>query len=261
MSETVPEYGGCLWPLDPACAGGPTVWDEYSTEQQQRAHALASATLQRLTGGRVGNCPITVRPCLDRGACFIPYHGGWTSGFHPGVNQQGQWVNTCGCSGTHTCHTGCEVRLPAPVSGITEVKVDGVALNPTDYMVQGNLLVWAGEGDCPWPTGQDMSKPDTEVGTFSITYLNSYPVDSIGACAVGTLALEFARSANNSNKCRLPSNVQSVSRQGVTMELITGAFPDGMTGIREVDAFIALWNPKGLSSDSRVWTPDMARMR
>ena len=34
-------------------------------EVQDRAPGLASATLRRLTGYRVGGCPITVRPCMQ----------------------------------------------------------------------------------------------------------------------------------------------------------------------------------------------------
>lgn len=258
MSQTVPEYGGCLWPLDPACAGG-DAWNEYSPEQRDFAHALASATLRRLTGGRVGNCPITVRPCKPDGfwnrTHMVPEYRSYSP-----LNLGGQWINVgCCTSPACSCETACTVDLPRPVQAVTEVKVDGSLVDPADYFVSRNRFIWIGEGDCPFPAGQDLSKPDTELGTFSITYLNSYPVDSVGACAVGVLALEFARSANNSNKCRLPSNVRSIVRQGVSMEMVTGSFPDGMTGLREVDAFIGLWNPRGLVSDSRVWTPDMAR--
>ena len=52
---------GCPWPVDPACLG--EKWDELDPEVQERATGLASATLRRLTGYRVGGCPVTVRPC------------------------------------------------------------------------------------------------------------------------------------------------------------------------------------------------------
>jgi hypothetical protein len=34
------------------------------------------------------------------------------------------------------------------------------------------------------------------------------------------------------------------------MEIDPGIFPKGTTGIREVDAFIALWNPRGQESST-----------
>jgi hypothetical protein len=41
------------------------------------------------------------------------------------------------------------------------------------------------------------------------------------------------------------------------MEIATGAFPGGFTGIREVDAFIAIWNPNAVREQTRVWSPDI----
>jgi hypothetical protein len=41
------------------------------------------------------------------------------------------------------------------------------------------------------------------------------------------------------------------------MEFSTGMFPDGMTGIREVDAYLTSINPNALRQPSRVWSPDL----
>lgn len=256
----VPAYGGCLWPIDPSCAGGDE-WDALPPDQQTRALALASATLQRLTGGRVGECPITVRPCKPASAWTQPHMLAAYAPFQPMVNSTGAWVNVGCCSSANCgCDYTCAIPLPRPVSRIDEVKVDGVVLAPTDYMLTGgNQLVWRGAGPCPFTTTQNLSLPDTEVGTYSVTYLNTYPVDSVGACAVGLLAAEYAKSIRGAKGCRLPNNVTAVTRQGVSMELVTGSFPDGLTGIREVDAFIMLWNPRGLVNGPKVWSPDSRR--
>lgn len=264
MTTTPPEYSGCLWPLDPDCAGAEE-WAALDPDLQQRAHALASATLRRLTGGRVGECPITVRPCK-------PPHG-WANGFGlplytgypftPTITETGAWVNI-GCCSTASCacQITCSILLPRPVSRVDEVKVDGVVVPTDNYFVSGgDRIVWRGAEPCPFRTTQDLSKPDTEEGTLSVTYLNAFPVDSVGACSVGILALEFAKAMRGDKRCRLPGNVTAVNRQGVSMELIAGSFPNGLTGIREVDAYVALWNPGGLTSGPRVWTPDMGRTR
>lgn len=259
MTTQVPEFGGCLWPVDAACFTDE--WNAHPPEVQDRALALASATLQRLTGNRVSNCPVTIRPCrpeqrVDIRRAYVSAFG--SPAFAP-FNYGGEWVNVA-CAGGD-CETDCEVLLPGPVGRIDSVKVDGVVLEPTEYRLDsGSILVWTGEGECPWPATQNMRLPDTEVGTFSITYLNAYPVDSIGAYAVGVLAREYAKACSG-QKCKLPTGVTSITRQGVSMELVTGAFPGGMTGIREVDTFIALWNPTGLQRQASVWSPDLYRSR
>lgn len=253
MSQSATE--SCSWPMDPACED--ETWSSYSPEVQNRALALASATLSRLTGGRVGVCPIKVRPSVEKGMCWSsPNYLDFAYGaqFTP-LNWGGQWMNCLPCAPDSK-----ELHLPGPVGRVDEVKVDGEVLDPSSYTVVENSLIWMGEGEAPWPRTQDMSKPDTEPGTFSVTYLNAYPVDAIGAYAVGLLALEFAKSCT-SGKCRLPSNVTNIVRQGVSMQIITGAFPGGLTGIREVDAYVALWNPGKLVAAPTVWTPDMARAR
>jgi hypothetical protein len=66
--------------------------------------------------------------------------------------------------------------------------------------------------------------------------------------------MEFAKACTG-GKCRLPANVTSVSRQGVAYEIAAGTFPEGTTGIREVDAWIGLWNPEGRRQSTQVWWP------
>ena len=93
-----------------------------------------------------------------------------------------------------------------------------------------------------------------------MTYLNSYPVDSLGAYAVGVLAMEFAKACIG-GKCRLPATVTAITRQGVSFEIASGTFPSGFTGIREVDTYISMWNPQGLRQRASVWTPDASSPR
>ena len=253
MTTPVPEPSGCPWPVDPACLGDE--WDALDPTVQERATLLAGETLRRLTGYRVGGCPVTVRPCKASCAntAYLPFY---TGGFNPHISIGGYWVNSCGCTTNCSCSELCTVTLPLPIGRIDEVVVDGVIVDPGDYTIIRNQLTWIGGGDCPWPICQDLSLPDTEPGTFSVTYLNAWPVDTLGAYAAGVLAYEYAQACVG-NKCRLPSNVTSLTRQGVTMEMATGSFPGGFTGIREVDAFIAIYNPRGVREQTRVWSPDI----
>jgi len=250
----------CDWPLDPGCLG--TDWDALDPALQDRATTLAVATLRRLSGYRVGGCPVTVRPCTK--ACItpytvasIPFYRGWG----PAQLADGTWVNTCGCHNTEcSCVALCEVVLAPPVGPVSWVMVDGTVVNPTDYRVDANRLVWVGTGDCPWPACQDMTLTDDKPGTFAVRYLNAYAPDAMAQWAAGRMAMEFAKACIG-GKCRLPANVVQVTRAGMTYDIAPGSFPGGFTGIREVDAWIALWNPTPIRQQSQVWSPDLQRHR
>jgi len=258
-----PGYDGCEWPLDPACFD--EEWEALDSETKARAQSLASATLHRLSGYRVGGCPVTVRPCKPNCASgftmpsWAMMGGAWGLGFRP-LNWNGVWVNSCGCRTDCGCTALCDLTLPAPVGVVYEVKLNGTVLDPTQYRVDGTDLVFVGGGECPWPVCQDLDKPDTEDGTFSVTFLNSYPPDQAAAYACAVLAMEFAKACAGLS-CRLPPGVTTVARQGLTFTIPTGSFPDGLTGIREVDAWLALWNPDGIRQAPKVWSPDIRTPR
>jgi hypothetical protein len=48
-----------------------------------------------------------------------------------------------------------------------------------------------------------------------------------------------------------------MTRQGVTFTLAPGLFPNGLTGIRVIDAYILSINPHGLKEQPSVWSPDL----
>jgi hypothetical protein len=261
MTVPVPEpWSGCVWPVDPACLVDD--WENLEDEVRDRALALASATMTRLTGYRVGGCPVTVRPC-QRGCsdgtrpAYWDMQGvyGHAAGWWPHI-EGGVWVNSCGCASDCSCSTLCEVELPAPVVSVESVQVGASTVPTTDYRVDRNRLLWVGAGDCPWPVCQDLSAPVGAADTFAVTYYSQHPVDSLGAYAAGRLAMEYAKACSG-KKCALPSGVTAITRQGVSFEITAGAFPGGLTGIHEVDAYIALWNPEPIRQAPRVWSPDL----
>lgn len=281
MSEQIPELPDYCWPVDTAELPG---WDEiaveadpdaeppvlevpvYSELTKARAISLAGQTMQLLTGFRVGGCPVTVRPCMrgceTRTWRAYPVRG--YSGSTPWwpVNLGGQWLNI-GC-GAHSdgcsCSRTSEVRLASATSEVTEVKVDGAVLDPIHYRLDpGGILVRL-DGES-WPLCQNLGAPDTEDGTWSITYVPGTPVDGLGAVAAGWLALEYAKALIGQD-CALPTTVTQVVRLGVTMTLAPGSFPDGKTGIRIVDDYTARWNPYGhLGSPVAVYNLDLPSHR
>lgn len=239
------------WPIDTGCLD--ESWQALTPEVQERATRLAIASLRRLTLGRVGGCPITVRPCSQRAAGHRqPYVQDWMQV----QNWGGTWVN-CLCGKPCRCETGCEVVLPGYVGRVDAIMVGASALDVSKVKISNHeKIVWQGGGDCPFPKDQDLSKPLGAADTFAITYLPARPVGPMGAWAAGVLAVEFAKACAGTKKCRLPENVVAVTRQGITYNLVPGSFPNGKTGIREVDAYIEIWNPHNARTMPTVWSVD-----
>lgn len=254
-----PVYEDCaLWPIDPACLTDD--WNEMDPAIQARSLALASATLRRLSGYRVTNCPITVRPCKKscaRAHSYLEFDATWM----PHISSGGYWVNSCGCDHDCSCGQICSVALPGPIGRIDEVLVGATDIT-ADVNIAGHEIVYVGTGDCPFPSCQNLSAAPGEPDTFTVTYVNGYPPDALAAYAVGILAMEYAKACTNVKNCKLPRGTRNVVRQGISIEIAAGSFPSGMTGIPEVDAWIALWRPEGFAKwQPRVWSPDLRTPR
>lgn len=251
-------YRVCPWPVDTACFDDQ--WEsEFDDEVQTRSIALSSSTLQRLTAYRVSNCTTILRPCSWAAGCrsVVPEyrHWGGSNEWMTPYNWGGVWYNACGCVHNACGHTDLNtVWLPKPMGGVVEVLLDGETLvEDTDYRVQGNALLAL--GDIVWPMDQNLTLATDQPNTFSIEFYNAIRPDDTAAYANALLAMQFARACTNKGKCELPKSVISVVRQGVSFVLPTGSFPNGETGIREIDAFIALYNPKHRMREPQVYVP------
>jgi hypothetical protein len=226
----------------------------------ERAEALAWSTLSALLGYRLSLCPVLLRPCLTRcigGTTWqeAPVHG---SAFQPYV-AGGRWYNACGCKTDCSCTSLCEVIMPTPVGGITEVWMDGGLLDPSAYRVDNGTRLVRTDGDC-WPTCQDMTLDTDLGGAFTVSYYPHLAPNDLFRYAAGVLAAEYFKACSG-KQCRLPQGVTSISRNGITMEIPSGLFPNGATGLREVDPIIRIYNPNGLKMPSRVMSPDSPRGR
>lgn len=228
-------------------------WGDLSDDLLCRATDLAWLTLRTLTAGQVGNCPSLVRPCLTapcstcdglglrvEQGCFTPAPG-------------------CGRASGCSCRPMHEIRLPGPVAEVYQVSIDGALLDTSSYRVDNGNRLLRTDGE-PWPSCQDMSLDVTEVGTMGVWYVPGIVPSAAGLWAAGVLVCEFTKACTG-GKCRLPSTVTSVARQGVTMELKASLWVDGLTGIREVDAYIVAVNPNALRQPAKVWSPDLAEPR
>jgi hypothetical protein len=229
------------------------------------ALGYAWTTLQVLTAYQISVCPITVRPCSQscaEGSYFVaPVDGPAGAPFWPYLIN-GQMVNIlCRCNSDPCgCSTVQEIRLPGPVGSVVEVLIDGVPLEDDAYRIDnGNRLVRQdGEG---WPFCQDFNKPIGEENTFAVTYYHGSTADGLVQYAAGVLADEFLKAITGHKKCRLPSGTTQIIRQGITMEIEKDMFELGLTGIPEVDAVTARYNPFREKMPSRVFSFDQPQVR
>jgi hypothetical protein len=245
-----------IWPCD-VSTESPTVTG--------LAVTFASEVLWSLTGQRFGFTTVKLRPCRDY-AWETPFPDGWLPwpGAQPpplgatGGGFVGYWFGVgCGtCVGGCSCTSISEVKLPAPVHAITEVRVDGSPLVTGAYRLDNGRLLVRTDGST-WPVSNNLALADTQVGTWSVTAMYGESVPTGAAIAVGELACEYIRGVSGQD-CRLPRAVTQLARQGVTITLpdMSTMFDKGLTGLFFVDTFIKTWNPKNLRARARTYSID-----
>jgi hypothetical protein len=226
---------------------------------------FASNTLWALSGRQFGTCTVTLRPCRRdcSGTSWPPGMAAWT-GTYPGQTYptpywwNGQWFNLAcgGCLTECSCSEVSEFVLPAPVYRIVEIKIDGSPLVTGSYRLDDSRIVVRTDGEL-WPTCNDLSKNDTEVGTWSVTAQYGQAVPPSAALAVGQLACEIVK-AITGDDCLLPQPVQSLARQGVNLTFFdpNELFAERRTGLRLTDMFISTFNPHGLTRRSQAYDVD-----
>lgn len=277
--------GPCNWPLlhcgeedsgEPVC----TSLGALSPTMQEAVTEMAVSYLWNWTRKRYGTCSIVVRPCREQ--CWdmwttyrgprgmrsnIPWYGsigGWNT-LNPALIG-GRWFNLpCGqCAGDQcSCSALSIVELDGPVDQVTEVLLKGVVLDPTAYRVDNHMQLLRTDGG-EWPTCQDMNADPATVGanTMQVTYDIGVPVPMGGRVAAAVLACQMARAACGGDGCDLPQRLQSITRQGVTMNVLdsfTDLYEKGTTGIWIVDSWVASVNLT--QNGSRVLSPDVVPTR
>lgn len=240
----------CTWPVSSACLPAIT---EDNAALVQAAVDTSVAVLWSFTGRQFGACPALVRPC-PRERENWPWS--WLPGYawYPELDG-GVWRNIgCGCGATCRVDGPGVVHLPGPVASIDSVTVDGAVIDSSLYVLEGDRL-YATSGR--WPE-QDMGKPAGSPGTWSVEYLQGLEPPAGADQMVGILANEFYAACTGDKKCRLPKNVESLSRQGVSMKMADPAvlFGNMQTGLPEVDMWVAAVNPNRLSAPPVVSSPD-----
>lgn len=175
------------------------------------------------------------------------------------------WGGLCSCN-TQAGQCGCsrlsEVSLGVhPVAAISQVRVDGLILDEALYRVddyQYLVRLPDPDGSNPgWPCCQRLDLDADEEGTFevAVTYGAVPPGNGKGAAAA--LACQFLKARDGDSDCNLPQGVQTLARQGVTMNIVgvTSLLQQGQTGVYEADLFLRAANPKGQQRPGGILIP------
>jgi hypothetical protein len=155
-----------------------------------------------------------------------------------------------------------------PIREILEVKIDGVVIPPEEYELREFkklIRVRPTSSFTPterwgWPTSQIQDLPDTQEGTFSITYTYGQDPGTMGRLACIELAQAIALPMLGDWK-RFPERMTAMTRQGVSAQVasFTDALANGGTGFYNIDLWLAAINPTKARRRGRVWSPDRAR--
>lgn len=279
-----PGYGPCdLWNIDLGCCLSPsgTLPDPCLLDGQPVGDSLiasskliASQILWALTGRQFGTCTVTIRPCrkCDNECCLPLFADGVYDGFgfggypsYPFQQLDGSWINkSCSCADDCSCVDLCKISLPSPVCSVDEVKIDGLVLLPDEFKVINfselvkTPTVTGTSGDC-WPKCNDLRKPDTEIGTWSVTVTYGRPVPELVLLGAAEMACEIIKNCVG-KPCRLPQRISSVTRQGVSISFLDNMeFLDrNLTGLYFTDLAARTYNPSRLSRRPTVYSPDVA---
>lgn len=215
---------------------------------------VATLILWRLTGRKFGVCEATVALCPpDDCRC-----GGMVE---PRL-VDGKWYNCCADTGG----TDGRLKLPlSPVIGVCSVTMNGVDRTEDVQLVHHKYLeLCDGEawptfsGNCGCDSGSQCSVCDP---SFTVTYNYGREVPQDLAWATSVLGCELWKRGCDDDSCRLPSNVTTVSRQGVTQQFQdpSSIFASGRTGINEVD--MVIMSLGGRRNPGRVVDPLNPRAR
>lgn len=213
----------------------------------------ATEVLWAASGRRFGECLVEgLLPCRDECGDY----GGSGTGWPFPALVDGSWFNLgCGgCLGPCSCNTVEKFTLPGPVSSVVEIVIDGQVVPTGSYHLENWHTVVA-DGGLTWPWCND--------GSWTVSVVYGHEVPQLGLMAHAELACEMVKACVPGQDCRLPARVQTITRQGITQQFIDPQefLTEGRVGLYLSDLFIRTFNPSGLHSRPRVYSPDRMTRR
>jgi hypothetical protein len=187
------------------------------------------------------------------------YGGGCTeqatlTSYREGAEYHDSW-GSCGCwdvaPGMPYEHADRprSIRLPRSPAAVVSVTEGGVVLAPSAYR-----LTRSG-----WLERVDGLLWDTCAGDTVVVYTFGEPPPRGGRDAAVVLGLELAKDFYDVGKCRLPKRTISVTRQGVSLQMVDPMdfLERGGVGITSVDLWLNAVNPGARTQRATVWSPDL----
>lgn len=243
--------------------------------------ASASGVLYELSGRMfTGECgPVTIRPVsrpTDSDTRAWPGGSSPNGWFSAWGSASSYGANVPGVLARYGSVEPPTIELAWPVSEIVQVLIDGVVIpGPYDPVTQTGewelrnfrelIRIRPTPGFDPtqrwgWPTSQVMDLPDSQVGTFSITFTFGQPPPEMGSLAALKLS-EMLALPQLGDTSHYPKRVTQVARQGVSVSVadVMDVMKSGSLGIWEVDAFMLAVNPGKNQRQAQAWSPDVGR--
>lgn len=220
----------CSWPVDPESCG----LSDFDPESLLflSSVATASSIMTRLSGYTIGTCGEEIRPLNLCRECRS-----WCCGGADGIPLSG--------------------ALKMPVWDVIRVRL-GPDEYPTNtwHFDRNSRMLYRVPPDV-WPTRDEKwSAPDTGEA-FVVDAVIGVPPDAWALDVAARLTKELYLSCTGA-KCRLPSNVTTVTSQGITVRLRDD---EVNTFIPELGAWTHAVNPHGARLPAAVFSPDLASAR
>lgn len=228
-------------------------------EQALAAAQTATDVLYALSGRRFPGLRVaTLRlaPTVSGGGReLLPMSAPWST--VPGSRRGGGCCATSFDPLLHPIRSVVRMSIGGTEVPAEQIKVDG---QQTIRLVRGTTVdplavnYYAGPDGyySLWPGSCGCARASVEL---TITWGRDVPAGGLASAAL--LAAEFAK-ALTGEQCRLPGNVVSVNRQGVSIVLDpTTLLDNGRTGIPFVDTWLAAVNPYKSKQEPLIWSPEM----
>lgn len=242
--------GPLTWAYTPECTASSL---GISDEEFAQAIAIAVEFMWAQSARRYGTRAVIYRP-----QTYIAGMAPWGLTWLQPMNFPLYGYN----NGCYNQDSGPELRqiveLDPPVVSIESVLIAGVSVDQALWRQENNYLVR--QDGLDWPRTQNMIAPLGAADTWSVQYTRGLPVSPYGQLATGKLICYLGTQIKNGGPCAVPYNTSRVTRGGVTVERDTKN-AQKVTGVTEVDRWLAMVNPNNLQQEPVIWSPDVPRHR
>lgn len=205
----------CSDPASPEDCAGEEIEQNFIWSNEDLIEAASNILYARTCYRYPGECEITVWPCT---------------------------VCACNC---HPCACGTWSRLELPTDypllEVTEVRIDGVAMDENAYRVDRGKYLVRMDGQ-RWPSCNSFGLPNTSSVEIQVDATVGREPPPELKMAVADLVCEIKKACSGDETCDLPPHVRSIARRGVEIEIdnITSLFESGLFGIPSIDMAIKI---------------------